>query len=98
MSAVTALVQWLDRVGPEVFWACAVVLIAVDVSAAAAVIGSQSRALVNRWTTPVLVVNALLLGAGVGVPTMMYVTKVAVMAVAPAARARVAPLATATEP
>jgi hypothetical protein len=80
---LVALVQWLDRVGPLVFWACIVGALAIDTVAAATVLGTRSRALVNKWTGAVLVANATLLGVGVAVPSAMYVAKMAVMAVAP---------------
>jgi hypothetical protein len=80
---IVALVQWLDRVGPLVFWACIVGALAIDTVAAATVLGTRSRELVNKWTGAVLVANAALLGVGVAVPSAMYVTKMAVMAVAP---------------
>lgn len=81
---LNAVVEWLDRTGPAVFWTCLTILVTIDVAAAAAVIATRSRALVDRWTGPVLVANALLLGAGAGVPAAMYATKLAVAAVAPA--------------
>ncbi len=85
-----AFVAWLDRVGPLVFWTCTIALIAVDTTAAAAVMTTKSRALVNRWTGAVLAANLGLIGVGVGVPTALYVTKMAVQTFAPTA----APLAT----
>jgi hypothetical protein len=88
-----AVIAWLDRVGPAIFWTCAIALVALDTAAVATVIGTKSRELVNRWTGTVLAANLLLLGVGVGVPGMMYVAKVVVSAVAPTT----APLAIATE-
>jgi hypothetical protein len=78
-----ALVQWLERIGPLVFWTCIVGALAVDTVAAATVIGTRSRELVNKWTGTIVVANALLLGVGTAVPAAMYVTRMAVMAVAP---------------
>jgi hypothetical protein len=80
-----AVVAWLDRVGPLVFWTCAITLVALDTTAVAAVIGTKSRELVNRWTGTVLGLNVTLIGIGVGVPGVMYVAKLAVEAVAPGA-------------
>ncbi len=82
---LAAVVAWLDRVGPLVFWTCAVALVALDTAAVATVIGTKSRELVNRWTGAVLGMNVALIGVGVGVPGVMYVAKVAVEAVAPSA-------------
>jgi hypothetical protein len=92
-----AIVQWLDRVGPMIFWTCAIALITIDTAAVATVIGTKSRELVNRWTGAIVIANALLLGTGVGVPAMMYVTKVAVQAVAPSAQLSIVPVTTADE-
>ena len=78
-----AFVAWLDRVGPLVFWTCTIALIAVDTTAAAAVMTTKSRALVNRWTGAVLAANLSLIGVGVGVPAALYVTKLAVQTFAP---------------
>ena len=78
-----AFIAWLDRVGPLVFWTCAIALVALDATAVAAVIGTKSRELVNRWTGTVLAANLLLIGFGVAVPGAMYFAKVVVRAVAP---------------
>jgi hypothetical protein len=78
-----SFVRWLDNVGTLVFWSCAAVLVTVDVLAAALVIQTRSRELVNRWTGRILATNVLFLGAGLGVPAAAYVTKVVVRAVAP---------------
>ncbi len=86
-----SFVHWLDRVGPMVFWTCAIAIVAVDTAAAAAVITTRSRDLVNRWTGAVLGVNLFLVGTGVAVPAAMWATKVAVQAIAPRARITVAP-------
>jgi hypothetical protein len=80
---LVAFVQWLERIGPMVFWGCIIGALAVDTVAAATVIGTRSRELVNRWTGTIVVANALLLGVGTAVPAAMYVTRMAVMAVAP---------------
>lgn len=80
---LTALAQWLERIGPLVFWGCVVTALAIDVAAAATFFGTRSRELVNRWTGTIVVANALLLGAGTAVPAAMYVTRMAVTAVAP---------------
>ena len=76
-----AFVRWLEQTGSQVFWTCALSLVAVDVAAAAVVFQTRSREVVNRWTGRVLAINGLLLGVGLGVPAAMYVTRVAVSAV-----------------
>ncbi len=81
LAVSAALVAWFDRVGLAVFWTCAAALLALNAVAVAAVLRSRSRTLVNRWTGSVLALNALLLGAGLGVPAAMYTAKMVVRAV-----------------
>lgn len=80
---LAAFALWLDQAGSTVFWACIVGALAVDTVAVATVVSTKSRELVNKWTGPVLVTNALLLGGGTVLPVAMHMTSVAVMAVAP---------------
>ena len=61
-----SVVSWLDQLSSQVFWTSAMALVAIDLVAVAAVMQTRSRALVNRWTGPVLAANLLLLGAGTG--------------------------------
>jgi len=77
------LILWLDQVRAEVFWACLMGLVAIDVAAVAVVVVTRSRALVNRWTGPVLAANLALLGVGVGVPVVAYAARSAASALAP---------------
>ncbi len=76
-------VQWLDRTGPFTFWACVALLVALDSAAIGAVVLSRSRTLVNRVTRPVLVLNALLIAAAIGVPTATFTARTALRAAAP---------------
>ncbi|HOX20024.1 MAG TPA: hypothetical protein PLI70_03760 [Gemmatimonadales bacterium] len=78
-----SVVPWLDQVSSQVFWTCALALVAIDLVAVAAVMQTRSRALVNRWTGPVLAANLLLLGAGLGVPVAAFAAKAVANAVAP---------------
>lgn len=79
-----SFVQWLDATAPVILWSCLAMLVVVDATAVFAVVATKSRALVNRWTGPVLVVNALLLGVGTVLPVAMRVTSSAMVAVMPA--------------
>ena len=79
----------LDQVGSLSFWICITLLVAIDVIAAAAVIQTRSRELVNRWTGRILAANLVLLGAGLGVPVVAYTTRMVVVAVAPMVQAPV---------
>jgi hypothetical protein len=78
-----ALILWLDQIRSTVFWLCAAGLLAIDLGAVAVVMATRSRALVNRWTGPVLAANLLLLGTGVGVPAAVYAVKAVASALAP---------------
>lgn len=80
---LASFVQWLDATAAVVFWGCVGLLVVVDGAAVLAVVVTKSRQLVNTWTGPVLVANALLLGAGTVVPVAMRVTSAAVVAVMP---------------
>jgi len=78
-----ALILWLDQVRSTVFWLCAIGLVTVDLGAVAVVMATRSRALVNRWTGPVLTANLVLLGVGVGVPVVAFAARAVASALAP---------------
>jgi len=94
---LAALALWLQSASTFVFWACAGLLVLVDGIAVMAVAATKDRVLVNKWTGPVLIANAVLLGAGVAVPVAMRMTSAALMAVAPASVAPSAADAPASE-
>ncbi len=77
------VVSWLDQLSSQVFWTSAMALVAIDLVAVVVVMQTRSRALVNRWTGPVLAANLLLLGAGLGVPVAAFAAKAVANAVAP---------------
>jgi len=58
--------------------------------AIAALLANRSRALVQRWTSPWLAANLLLLGVGAGVPLLTGICKSVVQAIAPALVVQVA--------
>jgi len=78
-----SIAQWLDQIGSLTFWTCMSVLVVIDVLAVGVVIQTRSRELVNRWTGRLVAANALLLGAGVGIPMTTYLARSIVVAVAP---------------
>ena len=88
---LAAFALWLDQAGSTLFWTCIVGALAIDTVAVATVVSTKSRVLVNKWTGPVLVTNALLLGGGTVLPVAMHMTSVAVMAVAPSVTPTMAP-------
>jgi len=93
-----AIVEVIDRASAVVFWTCVVGFIVVNVSAVAMVIRTRRRDLVNQWTGRVLAANALLLGAGLGVPAAAFLAKSAVQAFAPSLEQRAARLLQAEAP
>ena len=78
-----SIAQWLDQIGSLTFWTCMSVLVFIDVLAVAVLIQTRSRELVNRWTGRLVAANALLLGAGVGVPVTAYLARSVVVALGP---------------
>jgi hypothetical protein len=78
-----SVVQWLNQVSAEVFWTCVAGLVLIDAVAAAVVVGTRSRELVNAWTSRVLAANLLLIGAGLGVPAAAWAAKLMANALLP---------------
>jgi hypothetical protein len=78
-----SIAQLLDQIGTLTFWTCMSVLVLIDAIAVAVVARTRSRELVNRWTARLVAANALLLGAGLGVPMTAYLARSVVIAVAP---------------
>jgi len=76
------IIAFLNQVGGTVFQIAAMLFLGVNVAAAAVVAVTRSREVVNRWTSPWLAVNLALLGAGIGVPLLAGIAKVAVLAIA----------------
>ena len=78
----SSLMTWLSGFSSSVFQICAFLFVAVNATALAAFVATRSRALVQKWTGPWLATNALLIGAGVGTPLLVGITKLAVTAIA----------------
>jgi hypothetical protein len=76
------VIDWLNGVSGTVFRVAALLFVLVNAGAVALVIVRRDRALVQRWTSPWLAANLLLLGAGIGVPTLAALAKLAVYAFA----------------
>jgi hypothetical protein len=79
----TALLDWLARTGTRAFTFAAWGFVLVNGAAVAAVVLTQDRALVNRWTGRVLAANLVLVGTGLGVPMLTSVARLAITAVSP---------------
>jgi hypothetical protein len=76
------LVSWLDSVGRTAFTWSLGLFLAVNAAAAIGFVLRRDRALVNRWTSRILAIDLLLLGAGVGVPLVTTMTRMTVSALA----------------
>ncbi len=86
-----ALLEWLARTGSQVFTVAAWGFVLVNGAAIAAVFVTRDRTLVNRWTGRLLAANLVLVGAGLGVPLMTSVARLAITAVSPSIRVTIPP-------
>jgi hypothetical protein len=78
-----SLAEGLGALGGTLFRWSAIAFVVVNGIAAATMLLTRSRHLVNRWTPRLLVANLLILGTGIGVPVVTYAMKMVVsMAVA----------------
>jgi hypothetical protein len=84
-----SVAQLFDQIGWWTFWTCMAAVVVIDVLAAAAVVQTRSREIVNRWTGRLLATNLLLLGTGLGVPATAFVAKSVVLAVGPTVQPRI---------
>lgn len=73
---------FFDSLSSTVFWLAAVVFIAANGTALAVFTLTRSRRLVNEWTGRLVALDAVLLGAGLGVPLLSGLAKIGVHAVA----------------
>jgi hypothetical protein len=76
------VMQWLSALSGTVVRASIVVFIVINAVALAAFAVKRDRALVQRWTSPWLAANVLLIGAGLGTPLLVGITKLAITALA----------------
>jgi hypothetical protein len=65
-----------------VFRTCLALFAVLNVGAVGVLMVTRSRALVQRWTSPWLAANLILIGAGAGIPLMAGIAKAAVRLVA----------------
>ncbi|HEU5219034.1 MAG TPA: hypothetical protein VFU23_10255 [Gemmatimonadales bacterium] len=77
-----AISGFLDGLSSRVFWIAAIGFVVVNGAAIAAFATTRSRRLVNEWTGKLVAIDAVLLGAGLGVPLLSGLAKIGVHAVA----------------
>ena len=78
----STLVSFLNGLSSKVFWLAAVTFVVLNGAAIAAFALTRSRRLVNDWTGKLVAVDALLLGAGLGIPLLSGLAKIGIRAVA----------------
>ncbi len=76
------IINWLNGFSESVFRICALLFVAVNGIAVGALAIRRDRSLVQRWTSPWLATNLLLIGAGAGVPLVTGALKLVVSIVA----------------
>lgn len=77
-----SLTTSLTSLGATAFRWSAVAFLLVNGLAAVGVFLTRDRRLVNRWTSPLVAANLVLLGTGVGLPALTLLMKLVVNAVA----------------
>ena len=83
------ILQWLSSLSATVIRASIVLFVAVNAVALATFAVRRDRSLVQRWTSPWLATNLVLIGAGVGTPLLIGLAKFAVTAFSNAAHVAV---------
>ena len=76
------LVGFLNGLSSKVFWFAAVVFVLMNGAAIVAFGLTKSRRLVNEWTGKLVAPDAVLIGAGLGVPLLTGLAKIGVHALA----------------
>ena len=77
-----AVVSFLSALSSKVFWLAAICFVFLNGAALAAFFLTRSRRLVDEWTPKLLAADALLLGAGLGVPLVSGLAKIGIQAIA----------------
>jgi hypothetical protein len=76
------IMQWLGNLSSTVVRLSAVLFVVVNAVVLGVFAVKRDRSLVQRWTSPWLAANAILIGAGVGTPLLIGITKFAITALA----------------
>ncbi len=77
-----SLTAFLNGLSSKVFWFAAVAFVLLNGGAMAAFVLTRSRRLVNEWTSKLVVADAALIGAGLGIPLLSGLAKIGVHALA----------------
>jgi hypothetical protein len=76
------VMQWLGVLSSTVIKLSVVLFVVINAVALGVFSVRRDRALVQRWTSPWLAANILVVGAGVGTPLLVGITKFAITALA----------------
>ena len=76
------VMQWLSILSSTIIKLSVVLFVIVNAVALGVFAVKRDRALVQKWTSPWLGANLLLIGAGVGTPLVVGITKFAITALA----------------
>ena len=76
------VMQWLSAVSSTVIKLSVVLFVIVNAVALGVFAVKKDRALVQQWTSPWLATNLVLVGAGLGTPLVIGITKFAITALA----------------
>lgn len=77
-----SLVSFLSALSSKVFWFAAICFVLLNGAALTAFFLTRSRRLVDEWTPRLVTADALLLGAGLGVPLVSGLAKMGIQALA----------------
>jgi hypothetical protein len=78
----TSLVSFLSSLSNTTFRVAAICFVLVNTAAIVAFALSKSRHLVDAWTKRIVTIDAVLLGAGLGVPLLAGAVKLGIRALA----------------
>lgn len=78
----STLVSFLNSLSSKVFWLAAIAFVVVNGAALGVFALTKSRRLVNEWTGRLVAADALLLGAGLGIPLLSGLAKIGIRALA----------------
>ena len=73
---------FLSSLSSKVFWFAAICFVLLNGAALAAFLLTRNRRLVDQWTPKLVAADALLLGAGLGVPLVSGLAKMGIQAIA----------------
>ncbi|PYP41620.1 MAG: hypothetical protein DMD43_05860 [Gemmatimonadetes bacterium] len=77
-----SIAGFLDSLGSKLLWLSVTCFVLVNGAAVAAVLVTRSRRLVDKWTSRLMVTDAILVGTAIGGPLLTGAAKLGVHALA----------------